>query len=191
MGSTFPRIKHFTAGEYGEQNGRPHYHSIIFGLDPELHGRIIQETWGLGFTSLFPATAASIAYTAGYVAKKADYLTSDTRERVNPETGEVYEQQPAFFQMSNRPAIGAHLKDFWPNMRTEVIFDGHPMPVPRYYKEVWKKNTTPIDWLILRNELEAKRLAREESGNYTEARITAAMEIALAKRRQQSATRTL
>ena len=72
------KIKHFTCGEYGVLNKRPHYHLILLGLSNDsgrngqpqgVDTRIIHETWSKGRTHHGSVTAASIRYVADYVFK--------------------------------------------------------------------------------------------------------------------------
>lgn len=186
-------IRHFLAGEYGTYNKRPHYHAILFGADADLHGQIIQDAWGLGFTTTYRVTPETIAYTAGYTAKKAKTKGRElVLERVNPNTGEVYEQQPEFFIMSRRPhGIGGAMRQHWPSWRTTAVYDGHEMPVPRYYHEAWKQQTTPVDWHILRDETQRQIAKREKSGNYKQERIDAARRIAEQKQLNAQQRRAL
>lgn len=75
----FP-IRFYMCGEYGEQNFRPHYHSLIFNFDfPDkvpvrgsgdyilYSSEILQSLWPLGFSSI----GAVNFKTAGYVARYA------------------------------------------------------------------------------------------------------------------------
>lgn len=189
----FRPIRHFLAGEYGTHNKRPHYHAILFGCNADTHGPIIQEAWGLGYTQTYPVSPASIAYTAGYAAKKARWTHNTlTTERVNPHTGEVYTQQPEFIITSRIPhGIGGNMRHHFNSWRTTAIYDGLEMPVPRYYHQAWKDNTTPIDWLKLNYEKQIKREKREQSGNYHPQRIQAAQLIAEHKLQQQTNKRSL
>lgn len=172
-------LRYFLAGEYGTYNKRPHYHAIIYGAAAATHGQLIQETWGLGFTYTTGVTPETIAYVAGYTAKKAKWKNNTLiHERVNPNTGEIYEQQPEFFLMSRRPGIGATARQHTNSWRDKAIYDGLEMPVPRYYAEAWKKENTPIDWHVLKAEKTLAREKREKNGNYAQARIDAAELIA-------------
>lgn len=74
------KIKYYGVGEYGERQGRPHYHLIIFGWQPPLddlivhgvlrHSKFLTKVWTYGFNAVGTVTHDSIQYTVGYVRKK-------------------------------------------------------------------------------------------------------------------------
>lgn len=76
------KIRYFGCGEYGSKFGRPHYHLIIYGWQPDdyyfvklgdkiLYGStLLSELWPKGFPSVSQAEIGCIKYVAGYVAKK-------------------------------------------------------------------------------------------------------------------------
>ena len=71
------RIKYFGCGEYGEENGRPHYHAIIIGWRPPFDdissnhsSRILESCWSFGFNYVGAAEPISIRYVTGYIRKK-------------------------------------------------------------------------------------------------------------------------
>lgn len=135
-------VRFFACGEYGTQRGRPHYHAILYGLHYEQHRNLIEKSWGLGDTQTKEANNRRIAYTAGYVAKKYNEAPHEAHERVDPETGEVYDYEPPFLQMSRKPGIGGHARQWPASWRAFAINDGHKMPVPRFYHESWKQQAT-------------------------------------------------
>lgn len=146
------RLRFFASGEYGETTNRPHYHAIIYGLS-EREIPQLETTWAKGHIHADKATPANIAYTAGYCSKKIGYKRQP-HERVDPNTGEVYQWQPPFILMSRNPGIGARARDKFLNAwRLYAIKDGHKMSVPRYFKQRWKDNATPEDLEKLENEL--------------------------------------
>lgn len=93
------KIRYAICGEYGDKNQRPHYHAIIFGLDPYAFStrRILEDSWSLGFVHIGRSTAiACMKYVAQYVVKKR--LDRD-----------LYKEQglvAPFFNMSRRNGIG-------------------------------------------------------------------------------------
>lgn len=77
------KIKYFACGEYGEKNGRPHFHAIIFGLplgeewntdlgcfySPD---KVIEKAWGHGLVFNGTCTYDSARYVASYILKSPD-----------------------------------------------------------------------------------------------------------------------
>lgn len=180
-------IRFFGCGEYGEQNGRPHYHIILYG--PSVNAaRQIDKCWGLGYTLTESITPDRIAYTAGYCHKKIDYAKKPT-PRVDPNTGEEYIWQPPFIQMSRRPGIGACAREYYGGKRLYAIDkNGYKQPIPRYFTE-YQKTT------ITQEELEQLQATKRQyaltSHNNTAERREAAEKIAEAKRKQSSKKRKL
>lgn len=133
-------VRFFGSGEYGERNGRPHYHVILFGLHREEPA--IRLAWTAGHVRVDPISPASIAYVAGYTSKKAGRRYKFVREELVDEYGEVYVHQEPFVLMSRRPGIGAEARNHWKSWRDQAIHQGQPIPVPRYLHAAWVKNTT-------------------------------------------------
>lgn len=197
-------LRFFLTGEYGERTHRPHYHAIIWGLS-SLHDQLIQDTWPHGHTRTHDATPATISYTAGYCEKKYLPLAELPRELIDPATGEVYDYQPKFRNMSRNPGIASALRhrptthgpleradydnhrrhtNSW---RLYAINNGTKQPSPRYLKDAWLSQSTPEEREQLRRETAAFTLDRDISI----ARNRAEEEIANAKHRQRSENRTL
>lgn len=178
------RLRFFAAGEYGERTHRPHYHAIIYGAS-QLQASRLEEAWTKGHVRIDQATPANIAYTAGYCSKKIGYRRH-THERVDPSTGEVYEWQPPFIQMSRNPGIGAHAKQWLNSWRLYAVKDGHKMPVPRYYKDHYKNVATLEELEKLKTEIDNLNLHP-----FTEAELRAAEKNAEARQHQQGEKRRL
>lgn len=144
-------IRFFHCGEYGDLNGRPHYHSLIFGLefpDKELYkvtkddnrlysSKALNDLWGFGFTIIGDVTFESAAYTARYVMKKrTGEGAKKYYEWVHPLTGEVFERKPEYITMSRNPGIGSswfdkYKTDVFPD--DFVVINGKKLAVPRWY----------------------------------------------------------
>ena len=105
-------IRYFMCGEYGSQNGRPHYHLIMYNLNVEDKQRqginkkghetftsaTIEKIWGKGRIDLQPVTYESCEYVARYVLKK----------QKGAEAKETYSdrgQIPEYTCMSRKPGI--------------------------------------------------------------------------------------
>jgi len=149
-------VRHATCGEYGDQGGRPHYHSILFGEDFAAdrfpwqrsptggllyRSPTLERVWPFGHVLVGDVTRSSAGYVAGYVRKKLDGEDAEAalrRRSVDPETGEVREWRvaPPFFVTSRRPGIGAAWFDRFSGDAFPsdfLIVEGDRVPVPRYY----------------------------------------------------------
>ena len=180
------RISYFMCGEYGEENHRPHYHAVFFGVEFEdvqvLRKRhrgklartsaILGKLWGLGFNSVGSVTTQSCRYVASYCLKKVTGVAADEHyKRVNVETGEVYWLVPEYAAMSLRPAIGARwFEEFGADVVAYdgVHVDGKRLPVPKYYDRLRKRE----DWRELyRAKLERKREGLSHAADNTAERL--------------------
>jgi len=66
------KIKYFACGEYGSMTNRPHYHTIIFNIDPQAYTLLDERhnLWPLGHSFVgHSVEAEACAYTAKYVTK--------------------------------------------------------------------------------------------------------------------------
>lgn len=130
--------RYYYCGEYGDRNGRPHYHVLLFNFrfddklllkgsgDRALYtSETLTKIWGLGHASIGAVTPESAAYVARYVLKKQE-------DQTKREAG----RKPEFTRMSRRPGIGAdwidlYATDVYPS--NSVIHAGKTYSVPRYY----------------------------------------------------------
>lgn len=62
-------LRFYTVGEYGTRTARPHYHSILFNLDPSVRTQLHQ-IWQLGNVHVGDVTGASIHYVTKYVINR-------------------------------------------------------------------------------------------------------------------------
>lgn len=60
------KLRYYTVGEYGTQTNRPHYHSIMFGLNQKTV-RDLPSIWGKGLVHVGDVSDASIHYVTKYV----------------------------------------------------------------------------------------------------------------------------
>lgn len=100
------RLRFYACGEYGTENGRPHYHLALFNF-PSCHYGItrpryetccpqcalVRDAWGNGGIQLAQLESKSAAYIAGYVTKGST-------------TVPLGDRCPPFSRMSLRPGIG-------------------------------------------------------------------------------------
>lgn len=78
----------FAVGEYGDQFGRGHWHSIIFGHAPEAIGHWRCKAWDFGYAFDGGGDLKALGYVASYVMKHVNDL------------------HKPICRMSNRPGIG-------------------------------------------------------------------------------------
>lgn len=162
------RIKFFASGEYGDKFDRPHYHALLFGVDHEKDANAIESAWTvrvgsnrtgmsipLGIVDVQKCTPRSIAYVAGYAAKKLGLARRERLEVVDEETGEVVEYQEPFVLMSRggraSKGIGGNARDKYPQAWREfVVHGGSKAPVPRYLHEAWQRSASHEEIQALR-----------------------------------------
>ena len=147
----YGKVRFFHCGEYGEQNKRPHYHALLFGVDfsdrqlfSQRNGvRLyvsdnLSKLWPYGFSTIGDVTFESAAYCARYVMKKVRGEGSqDHYMWTDMETGEVNPVKPEYATMSRKPGIGKtwfdkYKSDVFPN--DYCVIRGHEVRPPRYYE---------------------------------------------------------
>lgn len=179
-----PPLRFFASGEYGSRTHRPHYHFLLFGYDSmgPASQRMVQDSWGKGQVRIDPVTPARIAYCAGYTDKKTDDRFRSV-EHADPETGEAW--QPPFIQMSRKPGLGSHARQWTESWRLFAVHQDQKLPVPRYLHKAWRDHATIEDLLQLQAEKDAFLLDRDNSLP----RLEAAEKIALAKQQRSQEER--
>jgi hypothetical protein len=201
------KVRYYMCGEYGDKNGRPHYHAILFGYnypdweyffdsgsgEPVYTSKKLEEDWqNQGFVTVGNMTWQSAAYVARYVMKKINGQLKDKRdpktglkpyERYNQFTGEIVEVIPEYTTMSRRPGIGhgwvrEYHGDVYPKDYTTV--NGMRQKPPRYYDN-FIRNIDPI----LLDEVKAEReLAAYENEENKAERLEAREKVKLAQNSQ-------
>jgi hypothetical protein len=128
-------IRYFACGEYGETNGRPHYHAAIFNLrlnDKKQAGTELYESellttwWKKGQAKFSEFTPATAAYIAQYQLKKQRGDNIDQNGHYRPEP---------FLRTSQgigRDWLDKYAKDL---QHGYIIDNAKKGPIPRYYKQ--------------------------------------------------------
>lgn len=189
----------YMGGEYGEKNGRPHYHSALFGMtftDQEYHSmspsgfpvytsEALTTIWGNGHASVQELNYQTANYIARYVMKKRK--GKEAREfykRIDAETGEEYSLPPEFNRMSLKPGIASAWWDLnredvfkgW--NRYEVVLDGQKRKPPRYFNKKLEKES-PADWASIK--LLREQFSKAHEDDQTSARLAVREEVERAR----------
>lgn len=150
-------VRFFMCGEYGERNGRPHFHACLFNCDFSdrvLHGRSpsgssvyrsasLEALWPHGYSTVGDLTFESAAYCARYVMKK---LTGDGEtcyyNVFDVTSGEIVPRAKEFAHMSLKPGIGARwftrfCSDVYPGGM--VVVNGVETRPPKYYDRLYAR----------------------------------------------------
>lgn len=169
----FGAFRYIHAGEYGEQDLRPHYHGLLFGVDfPDRRrwkdstdvSACLEDLWGRGFCTVGDLTRERAGYVAQYTLKKlTGPLREERYERIDPVTGEVVRVRPEYATMSRRPGVGAgwyekYKSDVFPS--DEIVHEGRRYPVPLFYKRALAKSEPELAELLA-----ARRRGRAERRN--------------------------
>lgn len=154
------KIRFYMAGEYGDQNGRPHFHACIFGHDFDdkvpfqklpsgsiiYTSKTLERLWPFGYSSTGELTFESAAYVARYILKKQTGKNADEHyQSCDARTGELRPITPEFNRMSLKPGIGAtwfdrYKNDIYPT--GTLIINGQKTKPPRYYEKRYSKGST-------------------------------------------------
>lgn len=198
------RLRFFACGEYGDQNLRPHYHSLIFGTaflaDREFHsttkqgGRqfsspALSRAWPYGRALVSDFTPELAGYCAGYVMKKmGGDLAATHYLRTNPKTGLLVKVEPEFALQSRNPGIGStwfekYKTDAFPS--DFIVIDGRQRPVPRYYSRKLQEEELEA----IRRKRKMRSVTPQKKANATPERL--AVREYIATDRQSRRVRTL
>lgn len=195
------RLRFFHCGEYGDENGRPHYHVILFGQDFSRDRRFVKKTdrgddlyesddlgraWPFGNAWIGDVTFESCAYVARYITKKVTGRKArEHYQWIDGSTGEVFDLKPEYATMSRNPGIGAkHFerfqRDIYPS--DEVIVRGRSCKPPKFYDRRLEQ-TDPEMYQLLK---EQREFALEQDlirngPEYSEARLAVKETVKLAQ----------
>lgn len=157
-------IRFFHCGEYGDLNGRPHYHAALLNFDfpdKKLYyssngfnyylSESLSNLWPFGIHLISDLTFDSAGYIARYVLKK---ITGDA-------AADAYKDKaPPYVTMSRRPGIGTPwIEKYLDNVynHDRVVVKGHECLPPRFYDEVLKANYP--EWFDYIKEQRAARFS--------------------------------
>jgi len=196
------KISYYTAGEYGSERTRPHYHSIMFNLDLEIilgksmawqcinfphiymdgKYQLKDKIWNMGYITIGRVEGASIAYTLEYLQKGRiiPQHKHDDREKefslMSKKLGNNY---------LTKQTLDWHTKDkkTMPDRFYLPLKDGYAAPMPRYYKE-------KIYTQFQRTHIGAK-IARRENSKTAEEKLLDKNKIANLERKSKKERQTI
>lgn len=125
-------FRHFTIGEYGPENLRPHYHAVIFGLS-RYDEVLLTEKWPHGFVKIGDVSDASINYVAGYCCKnQVDYESLGlarqfTRCSIKPPIGSQYEHRASELILKKKQML----------LAVPVMYNGYLDTITRSHYLTW------------------------------------------------------
>nr|QJB19228.1 MAG: replication initiator protein [Microvirus sp.] len=197
-------IRFFLGAEYGENNGRPHYHALLFNCsfgDLVPFGRnkrgetlytssLLSSLWSsdgspMGHCTVGAVTFDSAVYCAKYALKKVTGDAAYEAYQVWDENGELYDRVPEFAVMSRRPGIGApYYEKFGGEVRSldNVVINGKTVRPPRYYDGKSEIFDAP---LLSEHKSDRKRLAVKNKSDNTPERLRVKEKLAIIAAKQK------
>ena len=122
-------IKYYGCGEYGDENQRPHYHAILFGIGiGKKDHELLLRCWKLGFISVGTVTYDSCRYVAQYIDKKYN----------GEKCKEVYGDREPPFQLCSQGLGKRYALENAEMLRENLgcTIRGKKVGLPRYYKKL-------------------------------------------------------
>lgn len=188
------QVRFFMCGEYGELNGRPHYHAALFGHDfnDKLYwmkspsgqrlyrSATLERLWPYGHSTTADVTFESAAYIARYCTKKITGDAANTHYKRTDSEGE-YQLTPEYGKMSLKPGIGATWYDKYKNdvyPHDYVITNSKECKPPKYY-DILQKRENPDNMEDITHARETR--AREKYLDNTPERLKAKETVQKAK----------
>lgn len=107
------KFRYAVCGEYGEQNGRGHWHVIIFGLPP-FKAEFPNEIWPHGFSLIGPTTKGAMRYVAGYCLKRSTQKTPDKVWQTSRNPGIGLSRIRDMADLSARATLNGAILSQWP-----------------------------------------------------------------------------
>lgn len=196
-------FRFYHCGEYGDENGRPHYHALIFGHDfredrqtwsgnngnEYWRSPTLERLWPAGQSVVGKVTLQSAAYVARYVMKKINGKDAEEHyQRVDTSTGEVIQLRPEYTTMSRGGTGGqGGLGKGWIEKFSGDIYPADFMVVegvksrpPKFYDTQWAANHEEAMEEIKKRRVEA---GKKEEWNRTPERLAVREQVARAKGR--------
>lgn len=130
------KIRYYGCGEYGEKEGRPHYHLIMFGVGFSDHevvkGKMskgnVLDCWGKGFVFAGTVTVKSARYVTNYIQKAFDGELAKKK----------YGSREKPFQVLSKGMGKQYCLDNEATLRKNLrmTLQGVQIAIPRYYRKI-------------------------------------------------------
>lgn len=146
-----PRVRFFMCGEYGSENGRPHYHCVLFGEDfrpwkwvgrsgsgKDFYTNVrLSELWKLGRVTVQPCCGETIGYCTRYIVDK---VTGDRAEA-------HYGGKKPEYCVASQGLGMRYYAQYGETVATQdfVVVDSQERVLPRYYAKMARKDAR-VDW---------------------------------------------
>jgi hypothetical protein len=138
--NTKKEFKYFCCGEYGDRDGRPHYHAILLGIRPRTDEQEIADAWGQGLVQGKPFLRQRAQYAAGYVQKKIYGGETKIIQSIRNEKGSIIDSRevkgviPPFSRMSKGIGLKYALEQKERITKDlNITVAGHDIGLPRYF----------------------------------------------------------
>ncbi len=169
-------FRFYHCGEYGELNGRPHYHALLFGLDFsedrkvfKIHrgnnlyrSKLLEDLWPYGHATIGKLTFESAAYVARYVMKKVTGDQASTHYQG---------KKPEYTTMSRRPGVGTtwykKYRDETYNWDSVIVNTKETRP-PKFYDNMYEIEEPEKYFAITAKRIQA---AKKHADNNTPERL--------------------
>jgi len=152
------KIVYYAAGEYGDENKRPHYHFILLGVAMKKDYDVMEKAWSKGYIYVRPVTAETVRYVTAYVQKKL------SGAKAKEEYGD---KLPPFNLMSK--SIGKRWavenKDYLNSYKC-ITIKGKRVGIPRYYTKVVELDLGKLEYYgdgMIADELNDKVIRRSDN----------------------------
>lgn len=166
------RIRYFYCAEYGSDNGRPHYHLIIFGFDfshdrrpingrdnpnPKFRSESLTKLWGKGLTDIGQVNGSTCRYVMKYCLKSDQQNAKRDPHIIRPYAAPARRVETLpFHRQSTNPGIGhGYYKDNSENMyirdKAGVRNQNGGVTyysIPRYYnRKLGEDEPDSLEWM--------------------------------------------
>lgn len=146
-------LRYYAVGEYGTETKRPHYHLLLFNLNPATLLEI-KRIWGKGHIDVGHVTPKSITYVTKYVITARNHYYGT--------------RQKPFATMSKQPGIGNNYLDDNKEWHTKNKYfhvinqNGAKQALPDYYKQKIFTKRQIEDYALTNQQMWINKEIKEE-----------------------------